>query len=95
MSKLIPVDFRKLKCYMDGIDWQHELAHDPNGTKLFPSIESLKKNNATHDPEEDGCGIVEVEVRLIRWVVKQDLDKPDRKRDKPNVLDDGLGHERG
>lgn len=59
------------RCFMDGIDWQHHIEADSKGTELFPDIESLKE--ASPCVVTGGCGIVEVEVRLIRWVEPQDL----------------------
>lgn len=58
-------------CFMDGIDWEHHLEADAFGTKLFPSVASLVQMEPHVRP--GGCGIVEVEVRLIRWVEPQDL----------------------
>ena len=59
------------RCFMDGIDWQHHLEADTNGTLLFPSVGELKTGRTCID--KGGCGVVEVEVRLIRWVEPQDL----------------------
>lgn len=59
------------RCFMDGIDWQHHLEADAMGTALFPSVKSLKRK-VTH-LEKGECGIVEVEVRLVRWVEPQNL----------------------
>lgn len=59
------------RCFMDGIDWQHHLTGDAGGTPLFPSVKSLKGVRTCIDP--GGCGVVEVEVRLVRWVEPQDL----------------------
>lgn len=58
------------RCFMDGVDWQHHLGGDAMGTLLFPSEDSLR---AAKTCLSGGCGIVEVEVRLIRWVEPQDL----------------------
>lgn len=58
------------RCFMDGIDWQHHLECDPMGTSLFPNETSLRQEKTCLP---GGCGIVEVEVRLIRWVEPQDL----------------------
>lgn len=58
------------RCFMDGIDWQHHLEADSKGTPLFPSMDSLR---AEKECLKGGCGIVEVEVRLIRWIEPQDL----------------------
>lgn len=57
---------------MDGIDWQYHLECDEQGSILYPSEKSLK-TYVGHDLTE--CGIVEVEVRLIRWVEKQKIGK--------------------
>lgn len=59
------------RCFMDGIDWEHHLEADAKGTSLFPSVKSLKREKTCID--KGGCGIVEVEVRLVRWVEPQDL----------------------
>ena len=58
------------RCFMDGIDWQHHLEGDVLGTLLFPSEESLRNVKTCLS---GGCGVVEVEVRLIRWVEPQNL----------------------
>ena len=63
---------KRHRCFMDGIDWQHHLKGDSKGTWLFPTKANLV--NASKHPLEE-CGIVEVEVRLIRWVIPQDLDQ--------------------
>lgn len=59
------------RCFMDGIDWEHHLEADAKGTRLFASVQSLKREKTCI--EIGGCGVVEVEVRLIRWVEPQDL----------------------
>jgi hypothetical protein len=59
------------RCFMDGIDWQEHLRSDAEGTPLFPSEKSLRV--ARPCIAKGGCGVVEVEVRLIRWVEPQDL----------------------
>jgi hypothetical protein len=58
------------RCFMDGIDWQHHLDGDAGGTLLFPSENSCRTEKTCIS---DGCGVVEVEVRLVRWVEEQDL----------------------
>lgn len=58
------------RCFMDGIDWQHHLGGDSSGTELFPSEDSLREKKTCL---LGGCGVVEVEVRLIRWVEPQNL----------------------
>ena len=61
---------RRVRCFMDGIDWQHHLDADMGGTELFPNEQSLR---AAKTCLSGGCGVVEVEVRLIRWVEPQNL----------------------
>lgn len=60
---------KTVRCFMDGIDWQHHLGNDRKGTPLFPSENSLLEGRTCI--AEGGCGIVEVEVKLVRWVRKQ------------------------
>lgn len=67
------LDERIHRCFMDGIDWQHHLEADASGTRLFPCITTLKRKSPCIDT--GGCGVVEVEVRFIRWVEPQDLDR--------------------
>ena len=55
------------KAYMCGVAWQHEIGN--TDVTIWPSKESLERNNKCSDE----CGIVEVEVKLKRWVKKQKL----------------------
>lgn len=58
--------------YLCGVDWQHEIgeASDLEGRQpLYSSVKGLKKKS----PCWEECGIVKVEIKLVRWVVKQDL----------------------
>lgn len=66
------------RCFMDGIDWQHHLECDPKGTLLFPSERNTREGKPCIS-KGGGCGIVEVEVRFVRWVEEQDLiyERPD------------------
>jgi len=59
------------RCFMDGVDWQYHLEADMGGTKLYPTVEDLHEDQP--HIKHGGCGVVEVEVRFIRWVDKQDL----------------------
>lgn len=61
-----------VRCFMDGIDWQEHLEYDAMGTRLFPSERSLKRGMPCID--KGGCGVVEVEVRFVRWVEPQNLE---------------------
>lgn len=57
---------RKLKLYVCGTDWYHELGEEmavPD-VVVYPSAKSLKKHRTCW--EEDG--IVELEVKLSKWV---------------------------
>ena len=63
-------DDKKVRCFMDGIDWQHHLDADIGGTQLFPDEQSLREVKTCL---KGGCGVVEVEVRLVRWVEPQNL----------------------
>lgn len=60
--------------YMDGIDWQHHIGegNDPKGTRVFQSVELTRRGRGCLASGAH-CGIVKVEVRLVGWVVKQDL----------------------
>lgn len=61
---------RHVTCYMDGTDWDYHLANDGGGTRLFPSVDDLKDEMpcVVGNTVGGGCGIVEVEVRFVRWV---------------------------
>ena len=50
--------------YMCEIDFDCELGRAKGGTRVYPSIEDLKER---HDCWEE-CGIVEVEVRMVRQI---------------------------
>ncbi len=63
---------KRIRCFMDGIDWQYHLEGDRKGTLLFVSVDGLKEKRRCID--KGGCGVVEVEVRLVRWIEEQDLD---------------------
>lgn len=62
---------KPVKCYMDLVDFYHELGEASDGNRLFPSIKDLK----TYYKCVDECGIVEVEVRLKRVVKKSNYKK--------------------
>ena len=62
---------KPIRCFMDGIDWEHHLDSDYHGTKLFPSEKSLREGRKCVNT--GGCGVVEVEVRLVRWTEEQNL----------------------
>lgn len=49
---------RTVTGYMCMIDWDYELGNAPDGNKIYPSIEALKKEHSCWEE----CGIVEVTV---------------------------------
>jgi hypothetical protein len=55
--------------YMCGVDFDTELGLNADGNRVFPSVKALKRAMSCWK----SCGIVEVEVRARRMVVKQDL----------------------
>ena len=55
--------------FMCGTDFQDELGQASGGTRLYPSAADLKE----HGECWWSCGLVEVEVRLVRWIEPQDL----------------------
>lgn len=50
--------------YMCGIDFTHELGMVPDGTKIYSSVEDLKKNSKCVKE----CGIAKVKTQLVEWV---------------------------
>ena len=52
--------------FMDGIDWQHHLEADPKGVKVYPSVDTTRRGEPCL-AKGAGCGIVEIEIRLVRW----------------------------
>lgn len=60
--------------YMDGVDYQHELGNCE--ATVYDSVERLKKDRKKTQCWRS-CGIVklEVQVKKVKWVVKQDIFK--------------------
>ncbi len=75
------------KGFMDKVDFDYELEHNIRGNKVFPSVEALKEGQKCADE----CGIVEVEIKLIR-IVQEEKPFSERKMYKPRK--DGKGFER-
>jgi hypothetical protein len=65
------------KSYVCGVDWQHEIG-ECNDVKLFSSIKALKKARTCWEE----CGIVELEIKVKKWVEPQNLFKNINKREK-------------
>lgn len=62
--------------FMDKTDFECELGHVE--ALVYPSIDALKCGKAACWEE---CGIVEVEVRLVRVIVPTDLREGEREND--------------
>lgn len=52
--------------YMCRIDWECEIGASMRGTRIYPSLEDLRRERSC----VADCGIVEVEVRIKRLVEK-------------------------
>jgi len=63
------IEDRTEKVYMCGVDWQHEIGAAMGGNTVHPSVEDLKK----HRKCWKSCGIVEIEVKFVKWVEPQDF----------------------
>lgn len=59
------------KVYVCGIDWQHEIGEEmaKPDVVVYPSVESLKKHRTCWQE----CGIVEIEMKVTKWVEPQNL----------------------
>ena len=55
------------KSYVCGVDWQHEIGEGPNDIKLYSSLKVLKKERTCWKE----CGIVELDIRVKKWVEPQ------------------------
>ena len=62
------------KSYVCGVDWQQEIG-ECNDIKLYSSVKALKKARTCWEE----CGIVELEIKVKKWVEPQDLFKPNKK----------------
>jgi hypothetical protein len=58
-------DARRVRVFMDGVDWDYEVGTALGGNKVYPSIECLRECIGHN---VDRCGIVEVEMTLVRIV---------------------------
>ena len=54
----------KFTGYMDGTDFETERAQPPTGNTIYSSPEDVLKDRKCAQE----CGVVEVEVTLVRWV---------------------------
>lgn len=65
-----------LKVYICGVDWEHEIKDVP--ITIYPSVRALKKDRTCYHE----CGIVELEVKVKKWVQEQDFSF--KKKEKQN-----------
>jgi len=54
---------------MCAVDWQYELGEVNDYTKVYSSVEDLKRQRICWEQ----CGIVEVEVNMIKWIEPQNI----------------------
>lgn len=54
--------------FMCGVDWEHEIGQNCHGIKIYRSEADLRADRTCVDE----CGVVEVEVRIVRTVAEQD-----------------------
>jgi hypothetical protein len=64
------------KSYVCGVDWQHEI-EECNDVKLYSSVKALKKARSCWEE----CGIVELDIRVKKWIYPQNLSR-NRNRNK-------------
>jgi hypothetical protein len=62
---------KKVTVYLDGVDWMYEVGEAADGNKVYPDVSSLKKYNRCWE----GCGIVECELVLKKWILEHDFKK--------------------
>jgi hypothetical protein len=57
--------------YVCGVDWQHEIGEEmyKPDVVVYPSVKSLKKHRSCWKE----CGIVELEIKVNKWVEPQNL----------------------
>lgn len=60
--------------YCCGVDWQHEIGEAPDLEGKIPLYSSIEKLKAKRTCWEE-CGILEIELKPKKWIVKQDLFK--------------------
>lgn len=58
-----------IRGFMCKVEWEHDFPDSNDGGKVYVTLEDLKRNS----PCVDQCGIVEVEVKLVRVVQESDF----------------------
>jgi hypothetical protein len=70
----MPEDRETFTAYMDGVDFQEERGRPSEGSRLYATPEAV----LAASPCSRECGVVEVEVRLVRWATEQRLEASGR-----------------
>lgn len=55
---------RRVRVFMDKTDWDHEVGEAAGGNKVYASVDDLRESEKCVDE----CGIVEVEITLVRVI---------------------------
>ncbi|MES3028511.1 MAG: hypothetical protein V4820_11735 [Pseudomonadota bacterium] len=63
------LESRKIRGFMCKTDWDHEIGYASDGNKVYPSEAAIRRERKCL-PE---CGIVEVEVTIIRVVQDENM----------------------
>ena len=58
---------KKVRVFLDGTSWEEEVGRDIDGTRVYPDVKAVLKR---HPGVADECGVVECELKFIRWVKK-------------------------
>jgi len=67
--------------YICGTDWQHEIGNVKSlSLPVYTTVEEMKKNCKCWDE----CGIIEVEMKFVKWHEPQDYFKNIRKTKNEN-----------
>lgn len=62
---------KSVKVYVCGVDFKYELSNAAGGNVIYPSVEDLK----AHAKCWKGCGIVELNVTLSKWIEKENFEE--------------------
>ena len=60
-----------MKVYICGISFRYELGEASGGNQVYPSVEDLNKHSKCC---HSGCGVVELDVTLSKWIEEQNHD---------------------
>ena len=61
---------RKVKVYVDSVDWDCHLEFDPSGIVIYPDPEDVERLECV---KSGGCGIYECEIRFIKVIKEENL----------------------